>query len=60
MHSRKSLPFYSNNIWIRKDGNPNFGVTMGNYNGTGISELRSIYLSGLGRKIWERKNRFTP
>ena len=55
MHSRKSLPFYSNNIWIRKDGNPNFCVTMESYNGAVISELRSIYLTPWEKKYGEKK-----
>ena len=36
MHSRKSLLFDSNNIWIKKDDDPNFDVTMGSYDGTEI------------------------
>ena len=59
MHSRKSLPFYSNNIWIRKDGNPNFCVTMESYDGAVISELRSIYLTHLGRKNMGKKKVYT-
>ena len=39
MHSRKSLLIGSNNIWIKKDGNPNFDVTIGSYDGAENCEL---------------------
>ena len=51
MHSRKSLLFDSNNIWIKKDGHPNFDVTMRSYDGAEICELVGLYiLDVLGEK----------
>ena len=44
MHSRKSLLFDSNNIWIKKDGDPNFDVTMRSYDGAEICELVGLYI----------------
>ena len=31
MHSRKSLLFNNTNIWIKKNGHPNFDVMMGSF-----------------------------
>ena len=51
MHSRKALLFDSNNIWIKKDDEPNFDVTMGSYDGVEICELVVLYiLHVLGEK----------
>ena len=51
IHSRKSLLLDSNNIWIKKDGDPNFDVTMGSYDGPEICKLVSLYiLHVLGKK----------
>ena len=44
MHSRKYLLFDSNNIWIKKDGDPNFDVTMGSYDGAEICKLVRLYI----------------
>ena len=44
MHSRKFLLFDSNNIWIKKDGNPDFDVSMGSYDGAEIWELVGLYI----------------
>ena len=50
-HSRKSLLFNSNYIWIKKDENPNFDVTIGSYNGAEICKLVDLYiLHVLGEK----------
>ena len=32
-HARKSLLFHDGNAWVKQEGNPLFGVTMGSYNG---------------------------
>ena len=56
MHSRKSLLFDSNNIWIKKDGDPNFDVTMGSYYEAEICELVGLYiLHVLGEKYGKDK-----
>ena len=38
-HSRKSLLFNNSDIWIKKNGNPDFGMTMGSFDGTKLCEL---------------------
>ena len=43
MHSRKSLLFSDNDIWVKKD-NPYFDVTMGSFNGAEVCELVGLYL----------------
>ena len=43
MHSRKSLLFSNNHIWVKKD-NPYFDVTMGSFNGAEVCELVGLYL----------------
>ena len=56
MHSRKSLLFDSNNIWIKKDSDLNFDVTMGSYDGAEICELVGLYiLHVLGEKYRKDK-----
>ena len=42
MHSRKSLLFSNNDIWVKKD-NLNLDVTMGSFNGTEVCELVGLY-----------------
>ena len=56
VHSRKSLLFDSNNIWIKKDSDPNFDLTMGSYDGAEICELVGLYiLQVLGEKYGKDK-----
>ena len=43
MHSRKSLLFSNNDIWVKKD-NPYFDVTMGSFNGAEVCELVGLFL----------------
>ena len=42
MHSRKSLLFSNNDIWVKKD-NLNLDVTMGSFNGAEVCELVGLY-----------------
>ena len=44
LHSRKSQVSSNNNIRIKKNGDTNFDVTMGSFNGAGICELVGVYL----------------
>ena len=39
MHCRKSLLFNNSDIWIKKDGNKDFDVTMSSFDGAEICEL---------------------
>ena len=43
MHSRKSVLFEPNQVWVKKRGNL-FDVTMGSFNGAEICELADLYL----------------
>ena len=54
MHSRKSLLFSNNDIWVKKD-NLTLDVTMGSFNGAEVCELVGLYQlnilkSGFGGK----------
>lgn len=44
MHSRKSLLFTGNQQWIKKEGDPNFDVTMGSFDGAELCELVGLYI----------------
>ena len=43
-HCRKSLLFYGNEAWKKKDADTTFDVTMGSYHGAELSELIGIYI----------------
>ena len=43
MHSRKSLLFDLDNVWVKKE-NPNFDVTMGSYDEAELCELTGLYI----------------
>ena len=43
MHSRKSLLFSGTDVWIKKDGDQDFDVTMGSF-GAEIGEVFSLYI----------------
>ena len=56
MHSRKSLRFNRTDIWIKKNGDPDFDVRMGSFDGAESCELVGLYiLHILGEKY--RKHR---
>ena len=56
MHSRKSLLFNNTDIWIKKNTNSDFDVTMGNLDGTELCKQVGLYiLHILGEKY--KKNR---
>ena len=44
MHCRKSLLFNNSDIWIKKDGNKDFDVTMGSFDGAEIFKLVDLYI----------------
>ena len=55
MHSRKSLLFDCDNVWVKKE-NPNFDVTMGSYDGAELCELTGLYiLNVLSSKFGKEK-----
>ena len=55
MHSRKSLLFNNNEIWVKKD-NPNFDVTMGSFDGAEVCELVGLYLLNILKSEFGGKN----
>ena len=44
MHCLKSLLFNDSDIWIKKDGNKDFDVTMGSFDSAEICELVGLYI----------------
>ena len=58
MHSRKSLLFNNTDIWIKKNGDPNFDVTLGCFDGAELCELVGLYiLHILGEKYGKHRIR---
>ena len=56
MHSRKSLLFSGTDVWIKKDGDKDFDVTMGSYDGAEYCELVGLYiLHKLGEKYGKER-----
>ena len=43
-HSRKSLLDHKNKPWIKNDGNREFYVTMGSYDGTEVREVVGLFM----------------
>ena len=44
MHSRKSLLFSNTDICIKKNGDPDFDVTMGSFDGAELCKLVGLYI----------------
>ena len=44
MHCRESLLFNNLDIWTKKEGNKDFDVTIGSFDGTEICELVGLYI----------------
>ena len=44
MHSRKSLLFNNTDILIKENGDPDFGVTMGSFDGAELCKLVGLYI----------------
>ena len=55
MHSRKSLLFSNNEIWIKKD-NPNFDVTIGSSDGAEVCQLVGLHLLNILKSEFGGKN----
>ena len=56
MRSRKFLLFNNTDIWIKKNGDPNFDVTMGSFDGAELCELVGLYiLPILGEKYGKHR-----
>ena len=46
MHSRKSVLWFNNEVWVKKK-DPEFDVTMGSYDGGEVCEVCSLYILSL-------------
>ena len=44
MHARKSLLFTNTEHWVKKNGNQDFDVTMGSYDGAELCELVGLFI----------------
>ena len=56
IHSRKPLLFNKRDIWIKKNGDPDFEVTMRNFDGAELCKLVSSYiLQILGEKYGKHR-----
>jgi hypothetical protein len=54
MHARKSLLFHSKEPWVKKNGQEDFDVTMGSFDGAEICELVGLFLLQEMRKIIDK------
>ena len=55
-HCRKSLLFYKNEAWKKKDNDATFTVTMESSDGAGLCELIRIYIQSLLTNILSKDN----
>ena len=44
MHARKSLLFDKDKVWVKKNSDSTFDVTMGSYDGAEVCDLVGIYI----------------
>ena len=55
-HCRKSLVFYGNEAWKKKDADTTFDDTMGSYDGAELCEIIGIYIQSLLINIISKDN----
>ena len=55
-HCRKSILFYGNEAWKKKNADTTFDVTMGSYDGAELCELIGIYIQSLLTNILSKNN----
>ena len=56
MHSRKTLLFWQDSAWVKKEGHEDFDIPMGCYDVTEICELVGIYIQNKLCKLMNRKD----
>ena len=56
MHSRKTLLFWQDSNWVKKEGDGDFDIPMGRYDGAEISELVGIYIQNKLCKLMNKKD----
>ena len=56
MHSRKSILFNNTSVWIKREGNPDFDVTMGSFEVAEFCGL--VYILNVLGDVWKRECKF--
>ena len=56
MHSRKTLLFWQDSTWVKKEGDEDFDIPMGCYDGAEICELVGIYIQNKFCKLMNKKD----
>ena len=56
MHSRKTLLFWQDCTWVKKEGDEDFDIPMGRYDGAEICELVGIYIQNKLCKLMNKKD----
>ena len=56
MHSRKTLLFWQDSTWVKKEGDEDFDIPMGCYDGAEICELVGIYIQNELCKLMNKKH----
>ena len=56
MHSRKTLLFWQDSTWVKKEGDEDFDIPMGRYDGAEICELVGIYIQNKLCKLINKKD----
>ena len=56
MHSRKTLLFWQNSTWVKKEGDEDFDIPMGCYDDAEICELVGIYIQNKLYKLMNKND----
>ena len=56
MHSRKTLLFWQDSTWVKKEGDEDFDIPMGCYDGAEICKLVGIYIQNKLCKLINKKD----
>ena len=56
MHSRKILLFWQDSNWVKKEGDEDFDIPIGRYDGAEICELVGIFFQNKLCKLMNKKN----
>ena len=56
MHSRKTLLFWQDSNWVKKEGDEDFDIPIGRYDGAEICELVRIFFQNKLCKLMNQKN----
>ena len=56
MHSRKTLLFWQDGTWVKQEGNEDFDISVGCYDGAEICELVRSYIQNKLCKLMNKKD----